>query len=97
MVTTSMARTVSKVAQTAVGDGADAAGAAAEKSADRGLDHGRGIAAQLPAWLARFAFEHAEAQAGLANGDAIGGDLLRCLSMRARSSTMPPWSGTAWP
>ena len=60
-----------EVAQTAVRHRADAARAAAEKSADRGLHDRRGIAAQLPARFARLGFEHAEAHSRLADGDAV--------------------------
>jgi hypothetical protein len=86
-----------KIAQAAVGDRADAARAAAEKSAERRLDDRRGIAAQLPADLARFVFERAQAHAGLANGDAIRLNL-SMRSMRAEVEHHAALqSGTAWP
>ena len=61
-----------EVAQAAVGHRTNSAGTAAEKSADRCFDDGRGIAAQFPSRLARFGFEGAQAHAGLADGDAVG-------------------------
>ena len=71
MVTTSRARTVSKSRRLPCATEPMPPGTAAEESADRSFDDGRGIAAQLPACLARFVFEHAQAHAGLADGDAV--------------------------
>ena len=67
------------VAECAVGDGADAAGASAEEAADGGFNDGGGITSKLPALLASGGFECAEFQAGFADGDAFGGDLLKAI------------------
>jgi hypothetical protein len=64
-----------EVAEAAVGDGADAAGAAAEEAPEGSFDDGGGIAAELPALPAGLGFERAEADAGFADGDAVGRDV----------------------
>ncbi len=63
-----------EVAQAAVGDGADAAGASAEEAADGRFDDGAGVAAKLQALFACGSFERAEADVWLADGDAFGSD-----------------------
>ena len=80
----------SEIAQIAVSDRADSARSAAEKTADGSFDDRRGIAAQLPAGLARFIFECAKSHAGLANGDAIRlGSLRSCPCAPGRAPLRP--------
>jgi hypothetical protein len=73
---------VIEVAQAAVGDRTDAAGAATEKAAYRRFGQRGWVHAQLPATFSRFGFEDREAEAGLAYGYAFRRDLFELVHSR---------------
>ena len=64
-----------EIAQPAVRDRADTAGASAEEAADAGFYDGAGIAAQLPPSGSGGVFEHTETRAWAADGNPVRSDL----------------------
>ena len=90
MVTTSMARTVCEVAQAAVGDGADAAGASAEKAADGGLGLACWGSSGAPSRAGRAAVSRAPRRMPGPTMATPSGVISWRVSMSARSRTMPP-------
>ena len=71
-----------EVAQAAVRNRADAAGAACKKAAESGLDQRGRIHAQFPALPTRFGFEDTETHAGLADCNAVGSNFFELVHQR---------------